>query len=206
MNYGLSLIKAAFRVKYEELEVKALKLEDEILERDNYLDSLEQQVQLLEKQNKELNIENEALDKENQKIKEQCEQLQKESKKLMRPPVPLALKVQCKKRINNIPHNSLNKSFSKSSSISEHNFGQHNKSVLNNSFEAEKLKSSPDGKFFFTLIKYRLSAEQFKEFINNVKKFYKKEMSKKDLAEYAQKLFGEENQDLLEGLQLMLFS
>lgn len=209
MDYGLSLIKAAFKAKIEEQELKALTLQDELLEKESCIDKLEEKLAALRKEIADINIENEELSEENEKTKEMYKELQKENKKLVsvRPPIPLSLKVPItyKRKVNHAAHNSLNKSFTRSSSISERNL-KSNKAALNSSFEVDKLKSAPDGKFFFTLIKDRLSPKQFKEFIDQVKKFYKKEITKIELVEYAESLFGEENKDLLEGFQVMLFT
>ena len=66
-------------------------------------------------------------------------------------------------------------------------------------------EEGPDGKSFFAATKERLGPEEFKEFVQIIKKYRNKELSKTETIECARNIFGEQNEDLYSTLrELML--
>ena len=185
-----------------------LNCKNEIIDKDKYIKELAERLMKLEIETNEFDHENLSLLGDNKELKLMCKKLENDNNGLMthNNSVPLVLNfprppIISKKKFKHIRENYNNRSFTKSPSITGIDLRQ-KKSCLNNSFEVGQ---SPDGKSFFAAVRERLSPDEFKEFVVNLKKFKKKEMPKAELIEYAKSLFGEKNEDLYEGFEAMLF-
>ena len=160
----------------------------------------------------ELDMDNRTLESENSKLKALCQKLDEENKrpvkyksavispvKMQKPGLPrpskLKSNVKFQKHVTRTQHN---RSYSRSNPPSP----EEKKSCLNNSFE---VGTSPDGKSFFNIIKTRLSSEEFREFIINLKNYKSKIFTRPELMEKTKLLFGTRNKDLLDEFGAVMF-
>lgn len=192
MDYGISVIQNAYSNRIIKLEQELEKCKKEINEKNDKIYSLT-------KINENLKNENDALRDLNKKLVDEKIQI---------------LKSRQDSQFSALPSKS--ETFSYQSKIEPNNkrnsptltIVKERKSLMNTSSYTTRSNNeeSKNGKSFFIVVKNKLPPQRFLSFIQTLKLYKTKEITKSQTIEIMKKIFGVENKELFDTFQKMILS
>ena len=188
INYGFGLIRSAIVSTTNELEEKIEKLENELADKDNSVAILEKRLEEYQLKKKQAELRKRELHKENERLKSLHKRLKienaKEGEDNKKPIEKVLVKL----------------------STAENLLKVRDTSLLSSKPNEQLSVEGVDAKAFFVAVKEQLSAENFIKFVNNLKLYKEKAITKAEIFKVATDLFGEENKDLLESFQQLMLT